>query len=169
MIALKSNFSTPIKSSLVSGALSSAHNQAMLNRENLTGIALAARLKKAMREEGVTNQELADAAGVSIQAVGEWLRTGQIARDKLHPIALAVNKSIDWLLTERDTIQPHAPTLNIGVLVRAISEFEAAAVSAKKKPAPEIKAEAIAMLYENYLATGKPDSDIAKRILRLVK
>ena len=171
MVALKSNFSLPLKSSLLSGASCLAHNQGMLNQENLTGISLAARLKKAMREVGVSNQELAEATGVSVQAVGEWLRTGQIATNRLPSAARTVNKSIDWLLTGRDTIpsSQDLQTLNIGILTRAISEFEAAALSAKKKLTPEIRAEAIAWLYENYLATGEPDSRVATRILRLVK
>jgi transcriptional regulator with XRE-family HTH domain len=156
---------------LVFGTHDSAHNQAMLDRVNLTGIPLAARLKKAMREVGITHAELAEAAEVSTQAVDGWLRTGQIARDRLPAVARALNKSIDWLLTEQDTIHAgrNFPALNIGVLTRAISDFEAAALSAKKNPTSDIKAEAIAWLYENYLATGKPDSYAATRILRLVK
>ena len=142
----------------------------MLNQENLTGTTLASRLKKAMREAEISNGALAEIAGVSIQAVGEWLRTGQIAREKLPAVARAVNKSIDWLLTEQETIQANRnSSIDVGVFTRAIGDFEAAALSAKKKLSPEIKAEAIALLYENYLAAGKSDSNAARRILRLVK
>jgi len=56
-----------------------------------------------MDQEGVTNKALADAVGVSIQAVGDWLRTGRIARDRLPGIATTVNRTIEWLLSGKDS------------------------------------------------------------------
>jgi phage repressor protein C with HTH and peptisase S24 domain len=54
-----------------------------------------------MRVNGVSNSALAEAAGVSVQAVTNWLRTGEIHRDRLAAIAATVNCSIDYLLTGR--------------------------------------------------------------------
>jgi len=61
-----------------------------------------------MDQEGVTNKALAEAVGVSMQAVGDWLRTGRIARDRLPGIAVTLNRRIEWLLSgkESDSLSP---------------------------------------------------------------
>ena len=59
---------------------------------------IAERLSLAMRQEGITNTELAEAADVSVQAVGQWLETGTIARDKIHLIVKRIKRSSDYLL-----------------------------------------------------------------------
>jgi SOS-response transcriptional repressor LexA len=64
-----------------------------------SGPAIGRRLREAMDKAGVTNGELAEATGATIQAVGDWLKTGGIARDRLPAIRAKVGCSIDWLLT----------------------------------------------------------------------
>jgi hypothetical protein len=51
-----------------------------------------------MQRHGVTDTKLADATNSSVQAVGKWKRTGQIARDKIAPICRAVHAKSDELL-----------------------------------------------------------------------
>lgn len=59
---------------------------------------IAERLSLAMKQEGISNAELAEAAHVSEQAVGQWLKTGTIARDKIHLIVRKIKRSSDYLL-----------------------------------------------------------------------
>lgn len=67
--------------------------------------AVATRLRVAMKEAGVANTTLAEAAGVSIQAVSGWLRTGKIARERIPVVAATVRCSVDWLLTGNEPIE----------------------------------------------------------------
>lgn len=59
---------------------------------------IAERLTIAMKQEGISNAELAEATHVSEQAVGQWLKTGTIARDKIHLIVKKIKRSADYLL-----------------------------------------------------------------------
>jgi len=73
----------------------SGMNQVMLDT---SGNAIARRLREGMNDAKVTNAQLAEATGATIQAVGDWLRTGKIARDRLPSISQKIRRSIDWLL-----------------------------------------------------------------------
>lgn len=60
---------------------------------------LAARLRIALDATKDVNQaKLAEVVGVSEQAVGKWLRTGKIARERIPVIARALNISLEWFL-----------------------------------------------------------------------
>jgi hypothetical protein len=69
--------------------------------------AVGARLRIAMKETAVSNTTLAEAAGVSVQAVTGWLKTGKIARERIPVVAATVRRSVDWLLTGRGPAQVH--------------------------------------------------------------
>lgn len=56
------------------------------------------RLARAMKAAGVSNTDLADAAGVSLQAVGKWLKTGNIARARLPAVTARLGITADELL-----------------------------------------------------------------------
>ncbi|MBA1446514.1 MAG: helix-turn-helix domain-containing protein [Chromatiales bacterium] len=62
-------------------------------------LSVAPRLKKAIKESDETNTTLAEAVGVSVQAVGGWTREGKIARARVPAISKALGISVDWLLT----------------------------------------------------------------------
>lgn len=79
------------------------HNKAMLEAEFRR--ALADRLVRAMREANVKSTTLAAATNVTVQAVGQWRKSGKIAVDRLPDIASILGKSIDWLLTGIDGVE----------------------------------------------------------------
>lgn len=54
-----------------------------------------------MLKAGVSNTELAARCDVSVQAVGQWLRHGKVARQRLPQIAEALGTTIDELLGYR--------------------------------------------------------------------
>lgn len=64
-----------------------------------TAIALTTTLRVAMKAAGVTSSALSDTLGVTDQAVGKWLRTGNVARQHLPALARSLSVDIDWLLT----------------------------------------------------------------------
>lgn len=71
--------------------------------------AFAARLTRAMGQAGHNRRSLAAAIGAHHNNVGQWAsdtswpRTDQLAR-----LAIALNVSVDWLLTGRDPPLAHA-------------------------------------------------------------
>jgi len=65
--------------------------------EEQTG--LAKRLAMAMEQEDLAPRDLAKALGVSVQAVYQWMNTGQIHRDRIPDIARVTHVSADWLHT----------------------------------------------------------------------
>lgn len=56
------------------------------------------RLAALMRRAKITDAKLADETGTSVQAVGKWKRTGQIAREHIAQICRCLNASADELL-----------------------------------------------------------------------
>jgi len=56
---------------------------------------LEQRLRKLMRREGLTYEQLSDYADVSTQAVHKWLTSGSISDEKAR--AVAANIGVDWL------------------------------------------------------------------------
>lgn len=56
---------------------------------------LEQRLRKIMRREGLTYEQLSDYADVSTQAVHKWLTSGSISDEKAR--AVAANIGVDWL------------------------------------------------------------------------
>ncbi|ADE14144.1 CI repressor [Nitrosococcus halophilus Nc 4] len=66
---------------------------------------VAKRLRQAMDETGVSNAKLATNLDMSLQAIGGWLKTGKIARDRLPGIRAALGISIDWLLTGQGSMR----------------------------------------------------------------
>lgn len=93
-------------------------DQAMLDNEECRE-GFRARLRQAMEEEGVSNTQLAEAADVTLQAVGGWLKTGKVSRKRLPAIAKAVRRSADWLLTGKGHPKGTKPTP-----VRRITTYE---------------------------------------------
>lgn len=63
---------------------------------------IANRLKSAMERERVSNSELAQLCGVSIQAVTGWLQTGRVSRKHFPAIAHRLRVSVPWLVTGQD-------------------------------------------------------------------
>jgi transcriptional regulator with XRE-family HTH domain len=64
-----------------------------------TPAARARRLSEAMANAGLRKADLARRCGASAQSVGEWLKTGRIAADRLPAISKAVGRSPEWLAT----------------------------------------------------------------------
>lgn len=77
--------------------------------DNYSPDAIARRLEIAIDDAKASNTSLADAVGVSVQAVGFWLRTGKIGRARIPKIASALSVSAHWLLTGQGAMRgPHA-------------------------------------------------------------
>lgn len=107
MNQLKHSFIIPVKQQLKTRRTLMPDNQAMLDE---SPEAIAARLAEAIENTpGVTNTSLAAACDVSVQAVGGWLKTGKIARDKIVPAARHLGRTTDWLLTG---VGPNAQALD---------------------------------------------------------
>lgn len=106
MNRLKHRLIYRVKYSLLGVPLSLGDNQAMLETKRK---AVALRLHAAMREAGVSNTALAEAAGVSVQAVTGWLQTGKIARERIPVVAAKVRCSVDWLLTGTEQMRVREP------------------------------------------------------------
>ncbi len=100
---------------MVVAAPAFAQNEAMLE---YSALAIAKRLSEAMKEEGISNTALAAACSVTVQAVGDWKRTGKISREKIALVAKTIRRTTDWLLTGEQNILhsvadesgPHAAT-----------------------------------------------------------
>jgi len=100
-----------------SGALSQrqgdgAYNQAMIDddvkefKERL----LAARDYAISRKVSVTNVGLSDLTGVTVQAIGQWFKTGKIAKRHYPIIAKSYGVSLIWL------------TFGIGEMIEGVTE-----------------------------------------------
>ena len=57
-----------------------------------------ARLKEALKASGMSNAELANAIGVTVQAVSKWLNKGGISQQRLPAVARVLGVSLEWLL-----------------------------------------------------------------------
>jgi len=69
---------------------------------------IANRLKSAMERERVSNSELAELCGVSIQAVTGWLQTGRVSRKHFPALAHRLRVSVPWLMTGQDDSEESA-------------------------------------------------------------
>ena len=61
-----------------------------------------ARLKEARKASGLSNAELANTIGVTVQAVSKWLNKGGISQQRLPAVARVLGVSLEWLLTGAD-------------------------------------------------------------------
>ena len=57
-----------------------------------------ARLKEALKASGMSNADLANAIGVTVQAVSKWLNKGGISQQRLPAVARVLGVSLEWLL-----------------------------------------------------------------------
>lgn len=57
------------------------------------------RIRKLRDEKGVRNADLAEACGVSQQAVGQWFKTGRIHRKHFAKLATLLGVSLEYLMT----------------------------------------------------------------------
>lgn len=71
--------------------------------------AFKARIREALKTakaNGVTQASIAEKAGVSAQAVGQWPRTGKISTQNLAILAQLSGKTIDWFYEEQEESGP---------------------------------------------------------------
>lgn len=61
---------------------------------------------KAAKMRGVTQASIAERAGVSAQAVGQWPRSGKISTQNLAILAQVSGKTIDWFYQEQEESGP---------------------------------------------------------------
>src|SRR5579859_3898905 len=80
MHLLKHSFISIVKPSLLSPRHYATENKAMVDTSDK---AIGARLKQALESRRETQAALAEVTGVSPQAVGLWLKTGEIERKNL--------------------------------------------------------------------------------------
>lgn len=95
MTSLKHSFSLYVKRGLVGERLWPCDNKVMVEYDR---DAVRRRLRQAMDDAGVSNTGLATFMGVSVQAVGDWLRTGKIASNRFPGICEKLGIRSDWLL-----------------------------------------------------------------------
>jgi len=68
--------------------------------------AIGARLKQALESRRETQAALAEVTGVSPQAVGLWLKTGEIERKNLIAACKWLGVSLDWVLAGDGAMEP---------------------------------------------------------------
>ena len=59
--------------------------------------AMAAAIRTAIRESDLTQRQVADAFGISEQAVSGWLRTGRVDKRRLPQLAQMTGKPMSFL------------------------------------------------------------------------
>ncbi|WP_223160904.1 XRE family transcriptional regulator [Salinicola aestuarinus] len=67
--------------------------------------AFKARIREALKiakSRGVTQASIAERAGVSAQAVGQWSRSGKISNQRLAVLAQVSGKTLDWFYAEQE-------------------------------------------------------------------
>jgi transcriptional regulator with XRE-family HTH domain len=129
-------------------------NQAVLDTSEE---AIARRLRDGMDAARVTNSQLAEASGISVQGVGDWLRTGKISRDRLPAISKAIKRSIDWLLTGESPIDDVIDALPPSDQQQV---FDFILYKVEKAPTPYISQE----LAKDYVEMiERPKKDMQKR------
>ncbi len=74
----------------------------------LEKIAIAERLKSAMQRERVSNTEIAELCGVSLQAVTGWLQTGRVSHKHFPALSHRLKVSVQWLMTGEDRAEETA-------------------------------------------------------------
>ncbi len=77
------------------------------NRPNMnTAQAMAAKLDEAIKASGVKSIDIAEACGVSKQAVQGWKKTGRIDKKHLPKLAKVTRLPLEWWLGEASTDSP---------------------------------------------------------------
>lgn len=105
MRLVKHGFIKKVKHCLLVRQSNKGKNEAMLDQETQKQMndqerqQMAARIKEKMQQKGISNTALAETAGVSLQAVGQWLKSGKISRERLWKIAQYLDNTVDYLLT----------------------------------------------------------------------
>lgn len=149
---VKHHFSSEVKRRLVGVGHYMADHKAMLNEPQ----SVRKRLRDAMRHVGMSNKGLSDAVGISIQGVGEWLRTGKIARDRIPAIVAAINAmaketgatpiTISWFMIG-DTATQRDKTMEGGAQVPG---KEATALAQAIESLPEHQRAALRALIDSF-------------------
>lgn len=93
MQIVKHSFSRVVKHQLLAQGSNGADNKAML-----TGKKFGMYLQELAQKREVTSTQLADLAGVTLQAVNGWFNTGRISKESLSAIAPALGLTSDQLL-----------------------------------------------------------------------
>lgn len=101
MEGVKQRFMHEVKRYLLSSARGRPENQAMLEYSHV-----AQRIRDAIRAAGMTNTDLAERLGVSVQAVGQWMKKGRIDKRHLPALAACTGKPVEYFLADnwQDTV-----------------------------------------------------------------
>ena len=118
---------------------------------------IANRMRSSMRTKGITNTALADATGVSVQAVGYWLKTGKVARQHLPGIAARLGTTTEYLLTGHEPGTALAPPTTLTALLQQVHP--------ELQDAPRSLRDAIEALVQRY----DQDPAEATRIARAIQ
>ncbi len=139
------------------------------------------RLAEWLRKRKKTKAALARHLDVSKQAVGKWILTGQIARERLTAIGDYLEITTDDLLgsapatnvrpiaSARSVKGSQSARLDLNILTAAIETLEQALIETRRVMAPAKKAELVATIYELFAnSNGKVESATVIRLIRSV-
>lgn len=115
---------------LIPRAARGVQNRHMLKKPLITGAELGEKIKKALQAAGKSQGELADALGVTRQAVYGWTKTGRIRKPRMQALAEFTGKDLDYFLTDSD---------RNNLTKVALSEDDARAVRSFLTAPPELK------------------------------
>lgn len=116
------------------------------------------RIKRLRLIKGMTQQEIADIAGVSRAAVTQW--ESGVAKglrpENLLPVAKVLGVSVEYLVTGDDkTPGAELPVLDTELLVVILQAIKIALNTRHIELPPEKEARLIELLYTHYLKTGE--------------
>ncbi len=139
------------------------------------------RLASYLRQRKKTKAALARHLDVSKQAVGKWILTGQIARERIKAICDYLEITTDELLgtPQATNVRPIASArsakgsqsarLDLAILTAAVETLEKALAETRKVMTPPKKAALIATIYELFAdSNGKVESGTVIRLIRSV-
>lgn len=137
-----------VKHHFVADSTANPENKAMLE-----GHHIGERLDSAIKRAKTTKSALARAVDVSPQAVTDWIKTGNIARERIPAIVRHVRCGYGELLSGDLEDAPIGGPIDARLLESAIADARSRFRAAGQIPDDEQLAEAATIYYEQYLET----------------
>ena len=104
-------------------------NQAMVDKEKSGNAELAKRIASAIAESNLPKKKIAEALGVTPQAVGSWEKTGRIGKETLRDFAHIMGKNLsDFIpgMTLPANDADHGQTIVLSEAVELLTLFKQA-------------------------------------------
>ena len=111
MAPVKHSFNVPSKHWLLARTAAAGQHKAMLTQQEQERLALAKRLRTAIGDH--SKKAVAEACGVTEQALTGWLKTGRIHKKHLPTLSRLAGVDLSWLMTGVGIPRPEPPDQSI--------------------------------------------------------